>query len=266
MCIHQRVEPAAFITSIGVLPCKEKKPIKRFKKTIKKNHQIINLFGHCGIGVLPCIGSCQLKHKTRHQLPPSRRLPSLSQCLCDSDTETESLSVSDSLVPVSQGTLRSWSVSAILFGRNVPNLKDVLAKKCERFGQHMNVSAKIYGFYHRYLSLRCRWVLLRASLLFRTALPRCLCEIDVCPLPLCISSSDAYQKYFMWISSPTFVLVFLCFIFGLLLLALLSFLLLICCNAHFKCTVSLNHCNVAKIFNFLTPKNYKAGSGSYEVN
>ena len=35
------------------------------------------------------------------------------------------------------GTYRPRSVSATIFGRNVPNFMDVSATKCERFGQQI---------------------------------------------------------------------------------------------------------------------------------
>ena len=59
----------------------------------------------------------------------------------------------------------------------------------------------------------------------RTSLPRCLCEIDVCPPPLCLLL-PSYQTY-QWCLSPIFVLAFLCFFSRLPFLALSS---------------SLNHC------------------------
>ena len=46
--------------SIGVLPCNKKKQKKPF--------------GNCGIDVLPCIGPCQLKHKTQDKTRLTRYL------------------------------------------------------------------------------------------------------------------------------------------------------------------------------------------------
>ena len=76
-------------------------------------------------------------------------------------------------------------------------------------------------------------------ILVRTSLPRCLCEIDACPPPLCLLL-PSYQMY-LWCLSPIFVLAFLGFFSRLPFLALLS---------------SLNHrglaSNVAKVVQFLT--------------
>ena len=57
-------------------------------------------------------------------------------------------------------------------------------------------------------------------ILFRTSLPKCLCEIDACPLPLCLLLLS-YQMY-LWCLSLILVLTFLGFFSLLPFLVLLS--------------------------------------------
>ena len=77
--------------------------------------------------------------------------------------------------------------------------------------------ANIYIFFFFFFS---------EHIIVRTSLPRCVCQIDACPPPLCLLLSS-YQTH-LGCLSPIFVLGFICFFSWLQFLALLS---------------SLNHCD-----------------------
>ena len=63
------VRPRASYTASQLWTCTIFASIKDWNQLPSMVAEAGNLFGHCGIGVglLPCIGSCQLKHKTRRK-------------------------------------------------------------------------------------------------------------------------------------------------------------------------------------------------------